>query len=527
MANKFFKKPYLILLAIIIIGLFLRTFDFTHRFIYGHDADLYSWIVKDMVVNHHVRLIGQLTSTPGIFIGGFYYYLLIPFFLMTSMDPIGAYYLGIVLSVFTIWSCYYVFKNSFSVAAGLIAAALYAVLLSRISFDIWPVPTVLIPLWTIWFFYCLVLLLKGKEKGYYLLAILISLIWHISFTMAPYLLTIPFVIFFSKVKPRIKTVIQAGILTLITSVPLLVFESRHGFSQTKALFDSFVTNQKGATGFDKLWHVLYQIGNNATSLLFYPHSSLNDFFTVSPSVQAVLNSVFTILPKAALFEDKERLFFRLLVLIIFLGIGIFLSRKKVLETCLAALLGIWFVSSVFYFTFSSKIISEYYFEGLSMIFFCLTVLILSYLASRSQIGRLVVGVSLIGLAAFSVYNVVTDNHAGFSGYSDKKAVVAFIAEDAHQKGYPCVAISYVVRPGDILGLRYFSYLYNLKVVSVNKDLPIYSVVYPLSLIHESPTKRFGPIGVITPQNEFKSDDLNQKCSGPDISVTDPMFGYTE
>ncbi len=106
------KHIHLILLGLILlIGLFFRTYMVVERYDYAHDADLYSWIVKDIVVNHHFRLIGQLTSAPGIFVGPLFYYSLVPFFLLTNMDPIGALIPVTILGLLTIFSYYFVLVN--------------------------------------------------------------------------------------------------------------------------------------------------------------------------------------------------------------------------------------------------------------------------------------------------------------------------------------------------------------------------------------------------------------------------------
>src|SRR5687767_6912572 len=115
----------LVLFLILLAGLFFRAFNAIPFFMYGHDQDLAGWIIKDVLVNHHIRLIGQETSSQGIFIGPLYYYLQIPFYLLTNMDPKGALLLSILLGVATIFSFYYVFKNIFSKVTGYIAAIIY------------------------------------------------------------------------------------------------------------------------------------------------------------------------------------------------------------------------------------------------------------------------------------------------------------------------------------------------------------------------------------------------------------------
>ena len=72
-------KSKILLFLVLILGLLTRSYQLRERFGYTHDNDLAGWIVKDIVVDRHLRLIGQLTSSPGIFIGPLFYYLQIPF----------------------------------------------------------------------------------------------------------------------------------------------------------------------------------------------------------------------------------------------------------------------------------------------------------------------------------------------------------------------------------------------------------------------------------------------------------------
>src|SRR3989344_1725053 len=81
-----FLKKHWVLVVILAIGLFLRTYDIVDRYEFAHDGDLFSWIVKDIVVDKHLRLIGQLTTAPGIFIGPLFYYSLIQFFILFSQN---------------------------------------------------------------------------------------------------------------------------------------------------------------------------------------------------------------------------------------------------------------------------------------------------------------------------------------------------------------------------------------------------------------------------------------------------------
>src|SRR5579859_2808482 len=100
-----------ILILILIVGLFLRAYHPLQLFQYGQDNDLAGWFVRDILLNHHLRLIGQETSSHGIFIGPYFYYLQIPFYLLTHLDPSGALLLPIILGVFAIFSIYFVLEE--------------------------------------------------------------------------------------------------------------------------------------------------------------------------------------------------------------------------------------------------------------------------------------------------------------------------------------------------------------------------------------------------------------------------------
>src|SRR3989338_11223175 len=101
------------LFIVLILALITRGYQLQARFLYSHDNDLASWIVKDIVVDRHLRLIGQLTSSPGIFIGPLFYYLLIPFYLAARMDPVGSLAFSLLVGLATVTSIYWVLNTLF------------------------------------------------------------------------------------------------------------------------------------------------------------------------------------------------------------------------------------------------------------------------------------------------------------------------------------------------------------------------------------------------------------------------------
>src|SRR5258708_10546018 len=273
-----------ILLLILVAGIFLRAYHPLQLFQYGHDNDLTGWFVRDILFNHHIRLIGQETSSHGIFIGPYFYYLQIPFYLLTGLDPAGSLLVPIILGGLAIFSVYFVFKEIFNKNAGLIGAAVYSLSVLIVFTDREVVPTMPVVLWTIWFLYALNRILKGKGKGYLIIGLLIGLIWSINLQLVILLPLILLAQIFSKKNINFKELIIGVLIAFVLNIPFLGFEVRHGFQQTRSLILSLTTNKDyvagTSTGFAaKLDRTMQLVYKNTTSL--YWNSAVNVPFQIT------------------------------------------------------------------------------------------------------------------------------------------------------------------------------------------------------------------------------------------------------
>lgn len=492
--SYFKKRPHLLVLGIILlIGLFFRSYKIIERFEFAHDGDLYSWIVKDIVVNGHFRLIGQLTSAPGVFIGGLFYYLLIPFFLVSKMDPIGVSVLGVLIGALTILSYYFVLTKLFNKTAGILAAFLHAVLLSAIGFDRWIVPTLPTKLWAIWYFYVLIMISRGNFSLLPILGILIGLIWHIHIVLLPTLLAVPVALFFARKLPNLKQIILFFTTLLITSSPLILFEVRHRFIQTQGLLVNLSSIKEGEVGLRKLMLVLEMISKNTESLFLSPQSI--------PSTLR-LSFLFIILSSVALLIKYRQMKIRE-VLIIF----------------------IWLASIILFFSFSHTQISEYYFANLEVILLTIVSLIFALLMKSGKPG-LYLTAFIFGLILVKNILFFVSSNPHQIGYLDRKAVVNFIEQDVRIQGYPCIGITYITRPGENVGFRYFFYLSKLHLVHPSVDVPVYNIVIPDEFSKEVKQK-FGQIGIIPPTRIPPKEIIQESCKTPDTNLTDSLFGYVD
>ena len=489
-----FTLEILLLATIFFIALFFRVYEVISRFEFAHDGDLYSWIVKDIVINHHFRLLGQETSAQGIFIGPLFYYMLIPFFWITKMDPIGAIIPITVISMLTIFSYFWAFKKLFNVNVGLIAAFLYTVLLNIIQLDRRVVPSTPSNLWIIWYFFVVINLTRGNFSVLPILAILIALIWHIHIALAPTLLAIPVAIFLSKKFPSIVQLKTFFIILIVLSLPLIAFELKHNFSQTISFLNNLTADKGGGIGLDKYKLLSIKANSNAINLIFYPWQV--NFLQGFPIITAILASSLLVL------KNK-------------------IITKKELFTLFA-----WIVGVFIFYTFSSTIISEYYLSNIEIIYLAIFSFLLFLLFSSSKLGKIFVFGLLSLILIKNIHFFVTQDYY-HKGYFEKKAAAQYIANDAKNRGFPCVAVSYITTPGENTGFRYFFYLNNLHVNEPKSGSPVYTVVLPDELASGKEEKRFGHIKVILPEKFGSKEEIAQSCSGANSNLTDPLFGYTE
>jgi 4-amino-4-deoxy-L-arabinose transferase-like glycosyltransferase len=487
------SKTKWVLILILIGGLALRIVYGAKFFNYTHDQDLAGWIIKDVLVNHHPRLIGQLTSTPGVFIGPLFYYLLIPFYLAFRMDAVGGIYLVAALGTFAIWSCFYVFSKVFGRNTGLIGSLIYAVSPYIVFNDREVVPTMPLMLWSIWFFYSLHLIIKGdQKKGLLLAAVLAGLIWHINFGLVILLPIYLISLIISKKKFNLKTALVALVVFVVLSLPLILFEARHGYSQTKAIYYSATQSQgdviKGSAKIGKIYDVVIK---GVTDLLWgYPAG----------------------IPKSLAFWVVS-------VSSMFIFVKGKISKKVFL------IMFLWFAVTVSFFTIYSKPVSEYYLNSMTIIWVALlSVIFISLIEAKklAPLGYLL----LICFVSLSVYRFFKypSNH---QGYIERKEVVSYIKQDSLTHNYPCVAISYITNPGYNLGYRYFFWRAEVTTRPVSSNAPVYTIVFPLNIVDRF-DKSFGALGVINPDySRYNKTSVAKSCEGENFNLTDSMFGYTQ
>ncbi len=492
---KLIKRNW-ILIVILVLGLFLRAWHPLQLFQYGHDNDLGGWIVRDVLVNHHLRLIGQETSSHGIFIGPYFYYLQIPFYLLTAMDPSGILVLSSILGIFAIFSIYFVLKEMFNKNVGFIGSFIYAVSVLIVFTDREVVPTMPVVLWTVWFLYALSRILKNKKNAYLIIGVLVGLIWSINLQLVILLPLVLLAQILSKKRINFKELAIGILVALILNIPFGAFELRHGFQQTRALFSSLTTNRDYVSG---------------TSMGFFPKLDRTMQIVYKNTTNMFWDSVFNV---------PFQITFWLLSLT-----SVFLVWKKKINLNYGIILFLWQFIYILFFTKVSLNISEYYINGMNVVWIIIFACGVEFLIKNSKLK--LVGIVILLLFTFiNMFSFLT-RKVNANGYLERKAVIQYIKDDSVKHGYPCVSLSFITSPGNDFGYRYFTWELGLKTKAVTNSVPVYSIVFPLSKVDEF-DKSFGALGVVLPDYKRYNDSTIQKaCDGSDFTVMEPMFGFTK
>ncbi|EKD89963.1 MAG: hypothetical protein ACD_32C00109G0005 [uncultured bacterium] len=494
MIKKYLRSPFIILFFILILGLFFRLYKLEIFYSWGHDQDLFAWIAKDIVIDHHLRLIGQETSITGVFIGPIFYYLMAVSLALFNMNPLGANISAVIISLSTIVSIYWVFSQFFGKKIGLTGAFFYAVSPGIILFDRWIVPTQPTSLWCVWFLYILLSILKGNFP-LVLLGLLIGLIWHVHVAFIPLLILIPIAWWLSKmqgyrIKITAKSIVISLLLIFTLLLPFFTFEIRHGFQQIKGLTRATYEEKGDVKGMDRLRKV-FNVSGRALSgiVLLDKNASLPKEFFMS------------LVP--------------LLLLLIF-----YLYKTKIITRNQTVIIGLWIGIDLLGQFLSKRSIPEYYFAN----FIVVQILVISVFISTFNLKR---GLSftplLLGMYLFAATFWFVTQPDDPGGFLQKRRAIEYIKNNAGNKGYPCVAINFIEGyEGLPNGFRYLFWLNNLKIITPGNDIPVYSIVTPWTISANEINAKFGVFGIIEPPSKIVDPEL---CSDSSRQLL-PIWGFT-
>jgi 4-amino-4-deoxy-L-arabinose transferase-like glycosyltransferase len=236
--NALKKRKEILLLILLFLGLFLRSYRLTDLMIYLGDEGRDMLIVKDIIDLDNFPLIGPPTSVGQLFLGPIYYYMITPFVLFSGLSPVGPAVFVVLLGTATIYLIYLVGKSFFNQTTGLICAVLYAVSpliieFSRSSWNPNPMPffTLLMILSLFWW------KKKKKSKFLYLAAIFFSVMLQLHYLSVLLLPLLIFIVYhFGKKKTSKGEYFVTVLIMLLMISPLFVFDLKHNYHNSRGLW---------------------------------------------------------------------------------------------------------------------------------------------------------------------------------------------------------------------------------------------------------------------------------------------------
>ncbi len=409
MKEKFKIHQIIALISILFVAAVLRLYKIREYLTFLGDQGRDVLVIKRMLLDHELTLLGPITSVGSIFLGPLYYYLMAPFLYLAHFDPVGPAIMIVIFSLLTIVVLYKICIEYFSFPTFLFAAILYStsplvLIHSRFSWN----PNA-VPLFALLTIYALCkVVVDGNDRWLFVVGLCLGALLQFHYLTLIFVPIIGICLFLrGKINWKYYGFLAVGIG--ITLFPFLLFELRHGFINTQtALRFVSKTDATGPT-----------------------HIAFRDF-------AHHLNDVFI------------RLFWRLVVIknaeitkvfIISLFAGLFMwwqsikEKKQMLKTKSAFLvLGSWFLVGIFLYSLYQGAVYDYYFVTMFPLPFLMTGIALTYLWQYRAIGK---ALSIIVISAFVVFHLESSpfQYEANNQVEQTKRIAQFVYEEAGGKPY--------------------------------------------------------------------------------------------
>jgi hypothetical protein len=402
----------ILIIAILLLAAFLRFYNLGDIAKFEYDDQANSYLVYNLVKNHHFSLVGQESSFGGLFWGPWHYLYLTPFYLTTNLHPLGGFIGEAVLGLFTIVSYYFIGSRFFSIQVGLIAAFLRAILITFIVNDLTISPPYPSELVALWFFYFLVRLYQKKVNSFIVLSFLFGMMFSVHVVLFPLILVwILTMLVYKPISTSFTLIAKSALAFLATTFPLILFELRHNFSHVNRFLNT-LTGEGRTVGdplLDRFWYVLsYNVTN---------------FYRLLDSIVLPHWLGWFIFAALVYYSFKQKGLFKL-------HFYSFLLVATVLVL-------------VVYYGFYPRRLSEYYFLGITPLIL-LYVSVLIEVIFRSKIGKLFIVIFLTIIIYSNLYRYFELHQTKFA-LNQKDAAVKTIVD--HQRGKGDYSISYLTEYG--------------------------------------------------------------------------------
>jgi len=224
-----------------------RFYNLDKRIIFDWDQERDANIIKQLLVDHKLTLIGpRVVSESGFFLGPYFTYLLAPFYLLTNLHPQGLIYFIIFYNIIFFAFSYLILKKIYGLNQSLGFLFLWAINFLLVEYDVIPWNSILIPLGVVMTWLFLYRIFKNNAtEDWFLLGLVLGFFVNMHFQFIFMILFSAFFLVLYQIKKKafdLKKIFVAKLSFLAMFIPLLIFDLRHNFINGKQFINFFFTN---------------------------------------------------------------------------------------------------------------------------------------------------------------------------------------------------------------------------------------------------------------------------------------------
>ncbi len=260
---KAFKKNSLILLLLIfIVFAYFRFYNLDQRIIFDWDQEQFSYQIKNIVEKGDFTLLGpRANNDRGFFLGPYFTYLLIPFYLFRNLHPKALIDFIVVYNIAFYLISYFVLSKLFNRNLAFIFLTLWGINNGLAAYDVIPWWPIILPLGIVLTILVLKNIYENPNRGNYIyLGLLLGFFTNIHFQFL-FLILFSFIFLILRYCQnkvfKIKNFLYLASSFLLTFIPILIFDLRNNFLNTKLFFAFFLEDNPGLVNDKNIWTVVF------------------------------------------------------------------------------------------------------------------------------------------------------------------------------------------------------------------------------------------------------------------------------
>ena len=230
------KSIWIILLGIFGLAYFLRVMYLPKNILtFGYDQARDA-VISQQILSGDIKIQGPPASTPGLYHGVFYYYLLAPAY-AAGANPVNAAYWIALLNAATVFIVFYLgYLMTKKAWVGILAAFLfaisfeatqYATWLSNPTIGVWTVPLIYLGLW-LWLF-------EKRKWGVWMAAVGLGLSIQAEIFLAYHIIPLAIWLWVERKNVAKKQLLVFGFVFLVTIGTMVLNELKFGFRSIEGI----------------------------------------------------------------------------------------------------------------------------------------------------------------------------------------------------------------------------------------------------------------------------------------------------